>query len=227
MYDLSTVTSLSRSGNEQNSELAGLARLARDRIQQALRALSQTGTREDRVLHQIDEPELRRVGNAQEQKILVARDKIANAWKGLLLSGREALSEGVPEFKWWDFGHEELDSAANRGAAVISEAIMRAYGPRLSSGAVPGGRRAGANRPPSVAMRRLLDVVERRQIFLHSASSKLESTTGETKDVKEVLQDEIDKMSRALPKKPNETTWTEVSWRYATPVSSTFFLLLP
>ncbi|KAK7906560.1 hypothetical protein PG985_016297 [Apiospora marii] len=146
------VTSLSQPRQEQTDALTGRFREARERIQQAVRNLNnQSGTDPDRLVGQTEHPELRRSSNAQDvEKIKRARDKIGAAWKGLMLSGREVLSGGVPPvFGEWDFWRE-LARIAGPRAGVVMEAMFIAYGPRVLSYGYPG---------------------RRRRIFLHNVSS--------------------------------------------------------
>ncbi|KAK8037818.1 hypothetical protein PG991_001164 [Apiospora marii] len=143
MNNLSAVTSLSRSRQDQIDALATQAREARDRIQQAVRRLNnQPGAESDRPVGPTDEPEPRRSGNAQDvEKIKRARDKIGAVWKGLMLAGREALSGSVPTaFGEWGFWRE-LARIAGPRAGVIIEAMLIAYGPRLLLYGYPGRQR--------------------------------------------------------------------------------------
>ncbi|KAK8102134.1 hypothetical protein PG984_015280 [Apiospora sp. TS-2023a] len=182
-------------------------------MDQAFRALRQTGKSSDWVLDPAGGSELQPNGNdPDEEKVKVAKDRLQKALKGLVLAGREALSKGVPEFMWWGFGRE-LAEVSGPGAAAIINSILATYGPRHSQGDVPGMRNIG-DRPLSGVLRRVLGVVERRQNFLHSVSSRLISIMGEEPQHDNgVLRDAIDKMDRALPKIPDETAYSENSWR--------------
>ncbi|KAK8067449.1 hypothetical protein PG996_006561 [Apiospora saccharicola] len=214
--NFTSVTSLLRSRQEQNCALARLTRQARNGIEQVLQALRQAGKPSNWELNPAGGgSEIQPNGNdPDEEKIKVAKDRLQKALKGLIRSAREALSKGVPEFMWWDFGRE-LAEVSGTSTADIADSILAADGPWRSprEGRAPGMRDV-RDRPLPYVLRRVLGVVERRQNFLHSAPSSLISLIGEQlQHDNGVLQDAIDNMDRALPKNPDETAYSEKGWR--------------
>lgn len=227
----SSVKGLSRPVQEQTSTQAGLARRAKHRIQQALRAL--------RITHGVDQqkqqdevPAAQNHFDKEEEqqrhqpdatwdkwKIKRAKARIQLAWEGLMIMGQEALGEGVPEFKWWDY-ENKLNMDAHIRSDIIKIEIEHHCGPILSPPKEMTGGRRGYEMSPAVMQHRLLEVLARRLLFLDSRFSCLGPLIDKEGDFKLAVKKAFEDKNRKLPEKPDGEKLSEDIWRYVIYVSS-------
>ncbi|KAK8024558.1 hypothetical protein PG993_012624 [Apiospora rasikravindrae] len=199
-----TVRGLAQVGKVQSRKLAALNRQARKRIQRALGTLHQSPSADsDKQEVSGDEaPEPRRT-EARDALVARAGARIEHAWKELTRCGREALSEGVPGFRWWDSLALAHDAATEEEpmTRLITTNILRAFAPRRSPSARPEAEaEQEEDFEPSVVLQRLLHVVARRQSFLKARRSPLlERQMGRLSGLANIMGLAIEQVNRKIP----------------------------
>ncbi|KAK8876742.1 heterokaryon incompatibility protein-domain-containing protein [Apiospora arundinis] len=203
-FHLLTGRKVSPARIEDYRKLVEATRQARERIQQTYRTHSLPWGKEKVVVVGEEEEEeevvVVEVGGdflrQLELPIEFATRLLKEAWQDLMATGEDALRDGMPDFRWWDYENEvSIAGYVQRSANVIIDSIKCVRMPSLDGATVEA--RAGP-----VPMRRLLQVVTRRHRFLVALQSNYSRSI--LPYVEPSFQKAFKNMDRTLPPKPGK-----------------------
>ncbi|KAK6857382.1 hypothetical protein PG995_007569 [Apiospora arundinis] len=197
-FHLLTGRKVSPTRIEDYRKLVEATRQARERIQQTYRTHSLPWGKEkvvkvvEVVVVEVGEDFLRQL----ELPIEFATRLLKEVWQDLMVTGEDALRDGMPDFRWWDYENEiSIAGYVQRSANVIIDSIKCVRMPSLDGATVEA--RAGP-----VPMRRLLQVVTRRHRFLVALQSNYSRSI--LPYVEPSFQEAFKNMDRTLPPKPGK-----------------------